>query len=92
MGSSLRESRDNVENDFMNAAGLQISHENIVIKLLQKLMDDDNDISYFIYELDYGRNYSPDSITDEKGNAIDMSTADKLYDWLIEKQFPWEDV
>ena len=34
----FRESRENVECDFCNGAGLQISHEGIVVKLLEKLM------------------------------------------------------
>ena len=51
----MRETRDNIENDFMNGASLQINHESMVIKLLCKLMHDDevySDIGYFIYELD----------------------------------------
>ena len=81
----MRESRDNVENDFMNGAALQINHESTVIKLLVKLMHDDeiySDIDYFIYELDYGRKYEPGYIKDNDGNEIDFSTAEKLYDYL----------
>ena len=54
----FRSSRENLECDFCNGAGLQISHEGIVVKLLEKLMQDSfGIISYFIYELDYGREY-----------------------------------
>ena len=36
----FRGSRENLECDFCNGAGLQISHEGIVVKLLEKLMRD----------------------------------------------------
>lgn len=60
----------------------------VVINLLEKIMGikaDDiwgSDISYFCYELDFGRAWTPDSITDTDGNSIDISTAEKLYDYL----------
>lgn len=80
----FRNSRDNMENDFCNAAGLQISHENVVVTLLKKLMyDRDEWIEYFIYELDYGRSYEPGMITEADGTEIDLSSAEKLYNYLI---------
>lgn len=81
----FRKSRDNIEWDFLNAASLQISHESSVVSLLEKIMEDDvvyPDISYFIYELDYGRLYKPGCLTDENDEEVDISTAEKLYDWL----------
>lgn len=79
----FRESRENVECDFCNGAGLQISHEGIVVKLLEKLMRDRNEnISYFIYELDYGEKYQEGCIINENGK-IDISTPKKLYDFLV---------
>lgn len=84
----MRKSRDNIENDFMNGASLQINHESIVIELLKKMMHDTSedygDIDYFIYELDYGRKYEPDTITDKDGNNVDFSTSEKLYEYLVE--------
>ena len=80
----FRNSRDNVERDFCNGASLQISHESIVILLLKKLLKDTGeDISYFIYELDYGRNYEPGMITDKDGHDIDFGSPEKLYDYLV---------
>ena len=79
----FRESRENVECDFCNAAGLQISHEPIVVNLLQKIMRDEaEDISYFIYELDYGRDYKHGSVTDSN-SVVDMGTPEALYELLI---------
>ncbi len=81
----FRNSRDNLECDFCNGAGLQISHEGIVVKLLKKLMQDSvGNISYFIYELDYGREYREGCVSDKNGN-IDISTPEKLYDLLMEE-------
>lgn len=63
--------------------------EDLIIALLEKLMDDSkddeygiSDISYFIYDLEWGSNWTPDSLTDEDGNSIDISTIEKLYDYL----------
>lgn len=79
----FRESRENVECDFCNGAGLQISHEPIVVDLLQKVMrDKGEDISYFIYELDYGRDYKHGSVTDSNG-IVDMGTPEVLYELLV---------
>ena len=78
----FRKSRENVECDFCNGAGLQISHEPIVVNLLQKIMGDKGeDISYFIYELDYGRDYEPGYVTDDNG-IVDMGTPEALYELL----------
>lgn len=40
-----------------------------------------SDISYFIYELNYGEKWTPTSITID-GKSIDISTPEKLYDYL----------
>lgn len=81
----FRDSRENVECDFCNAASLQISHEPIVVNLLQKIMrDEGEDISYFIYELDYGRDYKRGCVTDSNG-IVDMGTAEALYEFLIQQ-------
>ncbi len=76
-------SRENVECDYCNGASLQISHESLAIKLLEKLMNDKaNDISYFIYELDFGREYKPGIVTETTGD-VDFSTPEALYDYLV---------
>lgn len=62
----------------------------VVIDLLNKLLgieyDEhdpiDSDISYFCWELDFGKKWTPESlIVDDK--SIDISTAENLYDYLI---------
>lgn len=82
----FRNSRENIDCDFCNGAGLQISHEGIVVDLLQKLMRDEQveNISYFIYELDYGKRFELGMVMDGD-TPIDMGTSEKLYDYLVEE-------
>lgn len=51
---------------------------------LKEEFDDKNDwISYFIYDLDFGDEYSEGDVTEKDGTIIDISTAKKLYDFLV---------
>ena len=82
----MYEAQENIDNDFMNAASLMINHEDVVVNLLQVIMNDEyDDIPYFIYELDYGRDYYPGCISEFGGKNIDFSTPEALYDYLIRK-------
>lgn len=79
----FRNSRENIESDFCNAAALQISHESLVVFLLKRIMRDRYEyIDYFIYKLDYGRKYETGMITDESGQDIDIHTPNLLYDFI----------
>lgn len=81
----FRNSRENIDCDFCNGARLQISHEGIVVRLLEKLMHDDAEIiCHFIYELEYGKAYTQGCVMDGD-REIDISTEEKLYEYLIEK-------
>lgn len=56
------------------------------IKLLHELFgeaDSGDTISYFCFELDYGRKWKPGVITENDGIDIDISTPEKLYDYLV---------
>ena len=61
----------------------------VVVDLLEKLMGLDpndvygSDIDYFCWELDFGKKWKPNMIRDVNNNSIDISTAEKLYDYLI---------
>lgn len=79
-----RKLKDAITSDFFNASILSISHETSVIQLLEKMFNDIDMISYWIYELDYGRKYKDGMITENDGTIIDISTAEKLYDFLVE--------
>ena len=78
----FNESIDNKEMDFMNARSICIGHESVVVYLLERMFDTDM-ISYFIYELNYGEDYTEGCVLDENMNNIDLSTSEKLYDYLI---------
>ncbi len=65
-------------------------YKTIIIRLLEKEMNAEqldevygSDIQYFIYDLDYGIKWKPDSIIGKDGTSIDISTAEKLYDYLL---------
>ena len=75
---------DAIISDFFNAQSLSISHENIVLELLEDMFNDGDIISWWIYDLEYGTKYKDGCITEEDGTIIDVSTAEKLYDYLKE--------
>lgn len=80
----FRDNIDNKENDFCNAGGICIGHESVVVELLENMFNTDM-ISCWIYELDYGREYKDGYVQDGEGNNIDISTVEKLYDYLIKE-------
>lgn len=84
INSLFNECIDNKENDFCNASSICIGHESVVVELLENMFDTDM-ISYWIYELDYGRKYKDGYVLDGEGNIVDLSTLEKLYDYLIEE-------
>ena len=81
-----RKLQDAIESDFFNAMGLSISHESLVVRLLEDIFDDKDIISWWIYELNYGKDYKDGCFTEENGIIIDVSTAGKLYDYLTIKK------
>lgn len=79
------ESQDNIDFDYCNAASLQISHEKLVIYLLELIMDDrEGIIKRFIYFTDFGRNR--DVITPDMDNEIALKDAEALYLYLNRKK------
>ena len=75
---------DAIISDFFNAQSLSISHENIVVELLEDMFNDSDLIGWWLYELDYGRKFKMGDLVDN-GVEIDLSTSEKLYDYLKEK-------
>lgn len=82
--NKARQLNDAIISDFFNASSLSISHEDIVVKLLNHVFNIPNDetLGWWLYEKDYGRKFK---IGDLQGNGkdIDLSTPEKLYDYLI---------
>lgn len=79
----FRDNIDNQEMDFMNAGSICVGHESIVVKLLENMFNDKNTISWWLYEHNYGRGFSLGDL-EVAGVEIDLSTPEKLYDYLIE--------
>ena len=74
---------DNEENDFCNAGSICIGHEKIVTNLLKNMFNDKDDtISWWLYECNYGRNFELGNL-EVNGKAIDLTTSEKLYDYLV---------
>ena len=70
--------------DFFDATSLYIAHDDIVINLLRAMfnLQDDDVLDWWIYEQDFGRTYKDGDITEADGTIIDLSTAEKLYDYI----------
>lgn len=69
-------------NPFFN-----LSYNEKIISILDEMFGfkngEDSMIAYFIYELDYGKKSADTPILAPDGSPIDLSSADKLYDFLI---------
>lgn len=81
----------------LNEQGVWIDDErdglaNTVISLLSHLVNPTRpdlakeDLEYFAYEIDFGREFEVGSITDGNGNNIDFSSAEKLYEYFEEEE------
>lgn len=84
------------ENADVSFISLYSSERTAILNLLNVVMDAEinpqigSDIEYFCYDLDFGKVYEDgkkDWIKDENNKIIDLSTAEKLYDYLIEEHF-----
>ena len=68
-------------------------YENMLGQVLKDTMRDEGDwISWFLYEMDYGRGVKPDSVSEADGTPIDLTTPGKLYDFLVKEYFVNEKV
>ena len=82
----FRNNIDNQEMDFMNAGSICVGHETIVVELLENMFNDKDTISWWIYEQDYGRSVGINDVFDNRiGKYIDLTTPEKLYDYLIKE-------
>ena len=86
----FKDNIDNQEMGFMNAGSICVGHETIVVDLLGYMFNDRNTISWWLYELDYGRKYKKGCFTDENGKEIDISTASYLYNYLFTRNLEKE--
>lgn len=54
----------------------------LIAALRITMCDTNEDISYFMFELNFGKDYKEGCVTDEYGNNVDFSNAGALYDFL----------
>ena len=79
-----RKLHDSMISDFFNASSLSISFEDDLVKVLENMFDTDL-ISWWLWELDYGRRFKIGYLIEADGiTKPDLSTAEKLYDYLVE--------
>ena len=86
VNSIIRESRDSAIADFTEAGSLMICHKDIVVKLLENMFNDTDTISWWLYDRDYGRKFKIGDIVYDNGYKPNLTTAEKLYDYLIETE------
>lgn len=70
------------------SGGLRLeSHSQLILDLIKDLSGDEaNDISYWLYDLNRGKDWKKGCITDKDGRDIKLKTLDDLYDSIISSQ------
>lgn len=65
---------------------------NISIELLERLMYNKYEtIDYFVWELEFGKEWNPGMVVDKEGNDVKLTTTRELYDFLIIEARDWEE-
>lgn len=83
VNDKARKLNDAIISDFFNASSLSISFEDDLVKLLENMFNTDL-ISWWLYDLDYGTKFEIGDLVEADGiTKPDLSTADKLYDYLV---------
>ena len=76
-------------NDDCRVIGLYGAECSAMVDLLSLAMGlevgtcDGNEIEYFIYDLNFGKDYNEGCLSEMDGTPIDISTAEKLYDYMV---------
>ena len=68
-------------------AFVYIEYETELLKTIKEAMnvpEENDDIEYFMYDLEFGKLYKRGSVL-ENGEAVDFSSAEELYEYLIAK-------
>ena len=60
-----------------------------LVNVLKDAFNDNDDyggmIEYFIYDLEFGKQWEPGVVTDENNKDIKMQTPEELYDYLVDR-------
>ena len=83
--SLLGESGNDCLHDSKNAADIMLAEQDILLEILERVMEDKYKIiESFVLEQDFGRYEKYNKFIDSNGNEVDVSTAEKIYDYLVE--------
>jgi hypothetical protein len=63
------------------------ANDSIVIDLLNTMLNiEDELLEWWIYELDFGRKWTKNSLRDKNDKSINVKTAEKLYDYITKER------
>ena len=65
-------------------------YETELVSLLENVFNDveDDNIGYFIYELDFGElDFASECITEKDGTTVSLTSPEELYDYLVKTHF-----
>lgn len=79
------EALDVLSPDTNNDTFLFNDYEELVVELLEEGMNDEEVISWWIYDCNMGKDKSLTTLY-ENGKEIDLSSVEKLYDYLASKE------
>ena len=80
--------------DAVNSIGLEgeyfrnVPTVDTTLMLLNRIFKDDAEyplIDYWVFELNCGEDWKPDSVVDDDGNSIPLKTISNLYDELVKQ-------
>ena len=82
----FRNSKNEILRDFGSPYTLVVPTDHIVVELLKDsfgLDNNDDTLEWWIWEMNYGKNVTAEDVIDENGKFIDITTPEKLYDYLV---------
>lgn len=85
MGKLFRNSKNEMLREFGTPDAMIIANEGVIVDLLNDMfgLKDDDTLDWWIWECNYGKEVEPDSVIDDKIGFVDLTTPEKLYDYLI---------
>lgn len=86
IGDLFRNSKNEMLREFGTPDAMIIANENIIVDLLKDsfgLKDNDETLEWWIWEMNYGKDVTAEDVIDENGKFIDITTPEKLYDYLV---------
>ena len=82
----FRNSKNEILRDFGSPYTLVVPTDHLVVDLLKDsfgLDDKDDTLEWWIWEVNYGKDITAEDVRDKNGNFIDLTTPEKLYDYLV---------